>query len=240
MSDMVIYDEQYEEGRELAWQARNINAYLSDTKLEIHSYDDGGKCLAALGKDTQADMAVSTVEEDGDTTVPEGIRNANECTSIMLVADEKVSPMRYLTPKIRACSLLLRPYDDKQRRTVMKDFMAYHYSKSEKENDDVLVVEHFGEKKRIPLSQIYYVEARGKKVFVRLRNVEYSEYGSLLKILEQVGDRFLRCHRSFAFNKAYFESAKISENTVNLLHGICVPLSRSYKSKVREFINEIR
>lgn len=240
MSEMIIYDEQHEEKESLTSEAKRINAYISDTRLDVSAYDDGNECISALSGGARADMAVSTVGDDGDTSVPEGIRTANDYTSIMLVADAKVSPMRYLTPKIRACSLLLRPYNDSLRRSVMKDFMTYYYRKSESEEDEVLILENFGEKKRIPISQIYYIEARGKKVFVRLRSVEYSEYATFEKVLEQLGERFVRCHRSFAFNRAYFDSAKLSENRVNLLHGFSVPLSRSYKGRIREFINDIR
>lgn len=240
MSEMVIYDRRIAEGRDIAMQAKDINAYVSETRLNIYEYSDGRKCVSDLSGDLQADMAVAAVEEDGDTTVPEEIRTAGRDTEIMLVADAALSPMKYLTPRIRACSLLLRPYDNTLLRSTMKDFMRDHYSKVADSDEAVLVVENFGEKVKVPVSQIYYIEARGKKVFIRLKKVEFSEYATFESIVEQLGDQFVRCHRSFAFNRIYFESSKISENIVNLSHGLTVPLSRSYKSMIRGFINGSR
>ncbi|MBQ3281488.1 MAG: LytTR family transcriptional regulator [Eubacterium sp.] len=237
MSEMVIYDERLAEGRELAVQAKDINAYVSETRLNIYEYADGRKCIADISGDLQADMAVAAVEKNGDTSVPEEIRAAGADTSIMLVADGSVSPMKYLTPRIRACSLLIRPYDRALMRSTMKDFMRDHYSRTEETEEAALVIENFGEKMKVPVSQIYYIEARGKKVFIRLKKVEYSEYATFESLMQQLGEQFVRCHRSFAFNRIYFESAKISENTVNLAHGLSVPLSRSYKSMIRGFIN---
>ena len=240
MSEMVIYDERLAEARDLAMQAKDINAYVSETRLNIYEYYDRRKCIADLSGDLQADMAVTAVESDGDTTVPEEVRAAGHDTEIMLVADASLSPMKYLTPKIRACSLLLRPFDSALMRSTLKDFMRDHYSKADNADEAVLIVENFGEKMKVPVSQIYYIEARGKKVFIRLKKVEYSEYATFESIIEKLGDQFVRCHRSFAFNRIFFESAKLSENIVNLSHGLSVPLSRSYKSMIREFINGSR
>ncbi len=237
MSEMVIYDERQAEARALADEAKDVNAYVSETRLDIYEYVDGSKCIADISGDLQADMAVAAVEKSGDTSVPEGIRAQGNDTSIMLVADGSVSPMKYLTPGIRACSLLIRPYDHALMRSTLKDFMRDHYRRAEDTEEAALIIENFGEKVKVPVSQIFYIEARGKKVFIRLKKVEYSEYATFESIVEELGEQFIRCHRSFAFNRMYFESAKISENIVNLAHGLNVPLSRSYKSLIKGLIN---
>ena len=89
----------------------------------------------------------------------------------------------------------------------------------------------------IPYSQIYYIEVRERKIFIRLKNKEYSKYDSMEHILEQLPDQFVRCHRSYAFNMQHLERVRLSENAVYLEHGLIVPLSRSYKPAVKELLH---
>ena len=236
MAEMVICDERQDEMDEIAYKAKDINAYVSDTKLNIHEFVNGDSLRKAVSCDLNTDMAVTSVPESGDTSVPETVRSSNEDASIMLVTDASVSLVRYLTPKVRACSLLLRPFSESACEATLKDFMSDYYIRNRKDNK-AIVVESSGKKENVRISQIYYVEVRGKRVFLRLRNKELCEYATFENILEKLGPDFVRCHRSFAFNRLFFESVKISENLIKLSHGLSVPLSRTYKSKIREFVN---
>ena len=189
-----------------------------------------------MSRDLNTDMAVTAVPENGDTSVPETVRSSNEEASIMLVTDADVSPVRYLPPKVRACSLLLRPFSEAVCEATLKDFMSDYYIRN-RNDDKAIVIGSSGEKESIRTSQIYYIEVRGKRVFLRLKNKELCEYATFENVLEKLGPDFIRCHRSFAFNRLFFESVKISDNLIKLSHGLSVPLSRTYKSEIREFVN---
>ena len=81
---------------------------------------------------------------------------------------------------------------------------------------------------------------REKKIFVRLKDKEYSKYGTLENVLKELSDDFIRCHRSFAVNKHYIDRVKLSENAIYLEHNIMVPLSRSYKAELKEYMKSLQ
>ncbi len=114
------------------------------------------------------------------------------------------------------------------------EFMQNYLESQEKPQDQqCMVLENREGRTVIPFRQIYYIEVRERKVFIRIRNKEYSRYDSLEHMLEGLPDYFIRCHRSFVFNRQHLERVRLSENAVYLEHGIMVPLSRSYKPAVK-------
>lgn len=240
MPEMMIFDEKKKEDDYLADKAKDVNAYISDTKLEVSQFTDKDEAVDAVISEGAADdyMAVAAVPDDGNTEAAEHIRSVNQNAGIMIVADETLSPRRYLTPKIKATSLLLRPYSDYECRTVMKEFMHDCYEKNEKLQKRITVGSR-REKIALAVSEIYYIEARGKKVFFVLRDREVSEYASFEKVLHALGDGFERCHRSFAFNMKYFAGVNLADNQVRLLHDMTIPLSRTYKSAMRDLVSRL-
>ena len=103
-----------------------------------------------------------------------------------------------------------------------------------------MVIEDREGKISVPYSKIYYLEVREKKIFVRLKDKEYSKYGTLENVLKELSDDFIRCHRSFAVNKHYIDRVKLSENAIYLEHNIMVPLSRSYKAELKEYMKSLQ
>ena len=61
---------------------------------------------------------------------------------------------------------------------------------------------------------------------------EYRFYGSLDKIQGALGERFLRCHKSFLVNIA--QVLKFSGGRIVLQGGMEVPVSRSYVGSVKK------
>ena len=90
---------------------------------------------------------------------------------------------------------------------------------------------------RIPFGQIYYLEAREKKVFIRMRMEELAINGTMEKLSERLPENFLRCHRSFIVNMDYISQIKLAENMLYLREGLFVPVSRSYKATVKRQLN---
>lgn len=168
------------------------------------------------------------------------VRKQFEAAELLIVAESTVSPMEYLTPDIRAASLLIRPFGKKQAADVLREFFCSVCSGRSGEEERVIVVENRQGKISVPVNQIYYAEVRERKVFLRLRTKEYGQYTTMENIMGLLPDYFLRCHRSYAFNARYLERIRLSENTVYLRHGIQVPLSRSYKPALKEYVNGLR
>ena len=241
MSDMLVFDEKKEENDYLTDKAKDVNAHVSDTRLDVSQCVDRDQALdSVMDEDGGAkDMAITAIPEDGSTAIPESIRAKSRNTGIMLVADEDMSPADYLTPKIKASSLLLRPYDDEECEGAMKDFILDCYAEDD-ETGRKIVIGARGKKQVIRVSDIYYIEARDTWVYFRLKDTEVGEYTRFEKVLKALGDRFVRCHRSFAFNLDHLQGVKLSDNMITLTTGLTVPLSRTYKSKIRELINDLK
>lgn len=85
--------------------------------------------------------------------------------------------------------------------------------------------------RHIPLSQILYFEAIGRKhlVLLRLTNETIEFYGSLTAIEEELGDGFWRCHRGYLINREHIHEIHLKENFVELTNGEQCLLSRRAK-----------
>ena len=79
-----------------------------------------------------------------------------------------------------------------------------------------------------------FFESRNKKVYVNTGFEEYSFYDTLDNIESRVGDGFVRCHRSFIIAKSRIKKVMLSQNTVILDTDCYIPLSRTYKSVLKE------
>lgn len=240
MIDLLIYDRDKKEMERVARHARDMVAYMSDDSLSCKGFLDAGGLYKYLGKDDPFDLSVLEIKDDGDIDLSRTVRSGRTDADIMLVADGTVSPMKYLTPDIRACSLLLRPYQEEAMRSVIREFLSSYFRKKDVPDEgNSIVIENRDGKTVVPYNQIYYIEARNKKVYFRLRDREYSKYDTLDNVRKDLPQTFVQSHRSFMFNSGFLERIKLSDNAVYLENNIIVPLSRSYKASVKEYLRGI-
>ena len=145
----------------------------------------------------------------------------------------------HMRPSINAQSLLLKPLDSESVKEVLNESISSYITKfSEKDDDNFFVVETRGERELIPYDRILFYETREKKVFLNTGDMEYPFYGTLDQLEEKLADRFLRCHRSYLVNKSKINKIYLSQNHLLLNSGEEIPLSRSYKPGVKQFMNE--
>lgn len=202
--------------------------------------------MPAVFKETSPDISgVRIVIVD--VSVPNGITYAKyvrECDDemiILVIADMSVSPMEYMNSVIRAESLLIRPWNDFVLQRVIHDVLELACQRLQ--NSDGLqsyLLENSDGKTWIPYRDIYYFEARNKRIYVRTKNREYGTYGTLEKMKLLLPDSFIQCHRSYIVNKHNISSIIFSQNTIFMHNRIMVPLSRTYKSELREIVDEAR
>lgn len=240
MIDLLIYNRNRKEQARVSGSARDMVAFLSDEKLSCAECENAEQVYSHLKEDKPYDLSVLEISNDGDVGLSASVRAGREEADMMLIADNRLSPMKYLTPDIRACSLLLSPYDDESMKSVMREFISSYLRKRVVPDDqNSIVIENRSGKIVVPYNQIYYIEARNKKVYFRLRDKEYSKYDTLENIRKDLPPTFVQSHRSFMFNSGFLERIKLSDNAVYLEHNIIVPLSRSYKSSVKEYLRGI-
>lgn len=219
--------------------SRKLFAYLSEEEFSLHCFFTLQEAWKFLETGALLDMACIGVTGREEIALLRRIRKQYAKAQLLLVADASVSPMEYLTPDVRAASLLLYPYEAEQKERIVHGFLKscleeHAHGGFLNQAQDVLVLENREGRTVIPFCQIYYIEVRERKIFIRIRNKEYSRYDSMEHMLSRLPEIFVRCHRSFAFNMQHLERVRLSENAVYLEHGMVVPLSRSYKSAVKE------
>lgn len=89
-----------------------------------------------------------------------------------------------------------------------------------------------GEILRVDKRGILYLESSGRILRLVTSGDEYRFYDTLDHAEKELGDGFLRCHRSFLVNKQLIR--KCSGRQIILPGDIAVPISRSYADKVKK------
>ncbi len=238
MADVFLLIKNPSEQRKVIETVEESIAFLSDDQLNIYKFKCINSSLEFIESDNKLDLAIVEVNDSSDLDFLSVFRKINQYVDFMLLAAASISPMKYLTPKIRPTTLLLSPYEDKQLKDTIVDYLSDYYNRREDvTNEKKYIVNTKDGKEFIPFSSIYYIEVREKRVYIRLQNKEYSQFGTLDNVLNSFPDYFIRCHRSYAFNTKMLNSVKFSENIIFLSHGVTVPLSRSYKKEVKEHLS---
>lgn len=236
MVSMLTYTGNADEIPVIRELAKNLAAHLSEDKWELSYFSSLKELQCFVERQPLIDMACYDVTVKGSLSCLGQIRNKYRDMLLMLIADNTLSPMEYVRPDILASGLILRPFTREALLEKLRDMMREHLIKVENSDREAAFVLSGREgKTRIPYRQIYYFEARNKKLYLRLLDREMAFYGTMEELEEKLPDAFLRCHRSFLVNRSYIEKILLSQSEIVLSHGISVPLSRSYKPYFREF-----
>lgn len=213
-----------------------ISCHISEDDWDFPRYSDIDELSTFLEKNPIIDIACVDVTVDGGITAAEDMRKRSRDMYIILLSDATVSPAAYIKPTIMAGSLLIRPLNvDMVKRVFTEAIREYVRSLgSDSEPKDGFMIESREYKRLIPYSQIIFFESRNKKVYVNTGFEEYSFYDTLDNIESRIGDGFIRCHRSYIIAKSRIKKVMLSQNTVLLDTDYSIPLSRSYKSAIKE------
>lgn len=211
---------------------RGLFAQSGNESLEVVKWDMEEELELVTEQIDKLDAAIV------DVTIEEGIEGAKQLRrrypeiEILIIAEPSISPIAYLNPEVRPASLLLKPLDAGSMAVTFREF--FQIFEVEEEKEDCLYVEKKGEKIRLPYQKIVYFEARDKRVYARMNNVEYGIYDTIDHMAELLPMEFVRCHRSYIVNYIYIEKVRYSENYIALAGNKVIPLSRSYKASVKE------
>lgn len=237
MISFLAYTKSKNELTLLKQTVTNISSVLSDEDLKMYGFSSRDKFEKFLENCPVLDISCVDICGKGGIDYAKKVRSTNKDMSILLIVDLSLSPATYIIPSIMAASLLIRPFDRAAVKnvldTVLKDYCEYF---EQEDGGKSFVVETREGKRLVPYSGIVYFESRNKKIFLGTDNEEYSFYGTLDNLEETLDDRFIRCHRSFIAAKKRISKIVLSKNIVVLDNGCEIPLSRSYKGKVKEAI----
>ena len=159
MIDILLYDKDKNERVRINSRLSDSVAMLSDDQLKCSSFGELEKVYDHLSREPSLDLSMLEVSGDADIVLTKHVRECREQADMMLVADGRISPMKYMTPDIRACSLLLKPFSDDEMKTVVHEFVSSYLRKRETPSEEnSIVIENRDGRIVVPLSHIYYIE----------------------------------------------------------------------------------
>lgn len=230
----LTYDKAEKELDEIARILKELAAYASEESWHMEKISVLKQMISYLDTCPLIDMMFYDVTEGEAIEYLQRIRKDYKESQLMLIADSRMSPVKYLRPGIMASSLILRPFNWEQVREALSEFIqAYLESRDERSKNQFMVVISKEETLNIPYSQIYFFEAREKKVCVCTCQEEFSFYSTIDRLEKELPEQFIRCHRGFIVNSEKIRKISFSQNEILLADDFAVPLSRSYKSLLR-------
>lgn len=84
----------------------------------------------------------------------------------------------------------------------------------------------------IQSNDIIYIRRDNRKITIYTMTQEYNTYMTLVKLLEQLGGSFARCHIGYIVNMDYVES--VNAKDLKLSYGQSLPLGRVYAESVKK------
>lgn len=231
MIAILVCDKNEQERTLISMDCRKRIAEGSDQELRVDHAANDIELLKAAKEEQLIHMLYYGFQKGQDLKGLRTFRHQYSGTMVMLITDPSVSPLEYLRPGIAPDSLLLRPMNSEKLNTVNGEFLdtfLNHFDK--KDANSSFMVETREEKVFIPYSQIYYFEARDKKLYVRTKNEEYAFYDTIEALENRLPEAFRRCHRSYIVNVQKVQRILSAQNFLDLGNQIGVPISRSYRA----------
>ena len=234
---MLISERPEKERKKILHIARKNAARYTEEKwdwIECGSLPEVKNCLSG---GPRIDIFCMDITIHGMLEITKEIRAANPNGYIILVSDANISPVSYMRPTIAAESLMIKPLsDDQVEETLEEAIRTYAERFLKPKNENVFVLEYHGERRLMEYERIDYFEARERKVFLCSGNEEYGFYDTLEILSERMSEYFLRVHRSFLVNKKKIKKVYLSQNRLLLSGELEIPISRTYKPNVKQYL----
>ncbi len=237
MISALVLDPYGQETDLMKMHLKRLSGRLTEERLAVHMAGTAEKARNLLGELEFLKMALIDVTVNGGLNFAKEVRKTFPDSEILIVADTTVSPMRYLHPEIHACSLLLRPFVQTDISAVMGEYFRQSIRDLLEKNEQVFWMKTREGTQKIPMYSICYFEAREKKLMVRTKRDSYTFSGTIDHLIEELPEMFVRCHRSFVINREMIRTVRLAEGEIELEQGLVVPLSRSYKKDLKEYMH---
>jgi two-component system LytT family response regulator len=140
--------------------------------------------------------------------------------------------------EIHCYDYIVKPFKEEEVIEVVETLVNYGIKKNDEINYLSLVQKDYIY--RVNIEEIIYMESiRGK---IKLQTVKeeiiLSNY-TLIKLLEELSDDFVQCHRGFVINISYIEKMDKANNSIKLKNiNEIIPIGRKFKDLLRSEIFE--
>ena len=236
MISAILYDKQKEELAELALCVKESVADTTDDVSRILTCDNEQQLNEVLNGIDVADAGYIAFEEKNGQQIVRMIRDRFPSALLLLIVDNALSPREYIRPGILASMILIRPYSRAEALETFKGFIRECMDNRIEDANELFVIDAKNGITKVPYGSISYFEATSKKIYVRLTKEEYGFYDTLDNLADRLPDNFVRCHRSFIVNKDKIRQFVLSENTLVLNNDLKIPVSRSYRNRIRDML----
>ncbi len=213
--------------RELLHEKILQDSFAHDYEAEVAEYDSGSGLLEARKKGYSADVYFLDVQMEQGTD--DGIRTARQ---LRLLGERGL--VIYVTSFIDYVQM---GYEVRAFRYLLKSQLQEKLSEVLRAARQELSGQEFvfkagGESIRIDRHRILYLESRLRQLRLVTEKDTHSFYANLEEVQKQLGEGFLRCHKSFLVNLD--KVVRFSKEQIVLENGVAIPVSRSYMKNVRQ------
>lgn len=239
MISFVLADSYKDEAISIKNKIHLFAASLSDEHWDYSILSDIREYLDFIKTKPLIHFCCFDIKLDDNNGCLTELRKDYDQMQLMLIADKTMSPYKYLKPGIRPDSVLLRPFGIDDFKEVMEEYISLGIKRLIGDQiQNAFLISNKDESILLEYNNIFYFEAREKKIFVRTLKEEYCFYDTLDELQESLPNYFLRCHRSFIVNANLINKLLTSSNMIELKQGFSIPVSRSYKPIIKDRINE--
>lgn len=207
--------------------------YYGNNSGAIIKYEDEKELLEDIKKGKEYHIVLMDIDLNGTN----GIEIANKIfvmnimTQVIFIsAYEKYFQDVYYAKHVY---FLIKPIEIEKLAIALT--MA-HKNLSEMESE-VFAISHKGIILNLRQSEILYFEKVNRKVMVVTKKNSYTISGRITDPLERLDGSFVRCHGSFLVNLKQVKS--MSSTNLELVTGENIPISRTFRQKVRDRYIEI-
>jgi len=234
MISLLLYSREKKELKYMKETSRSIYGRLSEETSFVNDFWENSEVVKFLKEHPIVDISCLDITANGGLGFAETVHQNNASGYIILLAVPEISPITYMRPTIMASSLLLRPLTSKAVDNAFREAFREHLRKFKKNDTGNLEISTRDGRQLVPFEQINFLEAREKKVIVNTDYAEFSFYSTLDKLSEKLPQGFIRCHRGFIISADKADRIVPSQNIIILRGGCEIPVSRSYKSCIKE------
>lgn len=139
---------------------------------------------------------------------------------------------------VEAFQYLVKPVDEGRFADVFRR-AAEKLSVLEKQRRRTLLVQYAGSSRVIPLENIRYVESRGHKLLLHLKEGTVEYYGKIGELEQELGGQFARIHKGYLVNLRHVE--EYARGQVTLTDGEKLMISKyKYDAFVKQHLRFLR
>lgn len=234
---MLISDESKNERHYIIRYSKDLAGRWTEESWRMVECTTISELMKIVNDKIRTDIVCVDITMPGALELTVKLRQNTPSAYIILIASPRISPMTYMRPSIGAESLMLKPLTQEQIQTVLSEALGTYIQRFYKPNEKkVFVLENKGGRDLIDYENIYFFESREKRVFLNTDSAEYGFYDTLDQLEERLSADFIRCHRSFLVNRNKIEKVFLSQNRLVLKGDFEIPLSRTYKPEIKEFM----